>query len=582
MYMSDPSLRGVDEEFEYDEEMIEELQECMNDPIYFIENYVMILSEAKLVHFVLRDYQKKYIKLLHECPRLTASLGRQVGKSISTAAYIVWFIIFNENMKVLLLADKQDNAIEQLQRIKEIIQELPLWMQQGVKTWNAKKIVLSNKSEIKASATQVKSGRGFTVNFMYLDEFAHVEPHIAKAFMNSVFPTVSSDPNAKIVITTTPLGLNFFWEMWEKARKKEESGNLEISDFRTLTMRWNEVPGRDEAFKRAKIDEIGEVAFNQEYDCAFEGSVATLVDSVFIKELSKLYEKDPIEVMDEKRLKIFQAPLPIDIIAKNNYEYVISIDPAMGTKQDYNAAHVWLIKSNVDIEQVALWHGNNVPPLEWVSKLLFLCKLYHAPYVICETNEPSGGIIASSLVNEHGYYNIINMQKEGIGFRMDHVNKIKSCTLLQVYCEKLLLKIHDSQTYKELSMFGKRANSFKALGDSHDDLVCAILSMLFYVNSKYFYGNIDDVSIYKRKSTMVGSGTPSSMDDLIKKALDDLMADDINNVSYASAPLIINGSREKYSDAVRWNEDPVPNQKNNPMFNPHADGNMYRYFKNGY
>lgn len=579
MYMSNASLRGVDEEIEYDQEMIDELLKCSEDPIYFIENYVKIISKSKLVTFEMRDYQKKYIDLLQNNTRSIIKWGRQSGKSISTAAFIVWKIVFGDNIKVLLAADQLDKAVEQLKRIKEMIELLPVWMQQGVKTWNAKRIILANSSEVRAAATHPRSASGYTVNFLYLDEFALVEPSIARDFVSSVFPTVSSDPNAQIAISSTPRGIgNPFHELWEKAERSADKGELKRDDFRFLSIEWNDVPGRDEAWKQSEIEKIGELAFNQEYACKFLGSSATLIDSVYIKELQKLYEKDPIDTLDNKRLRIYHKPIDKRTMKDNNYEYLITVDPAMGTRQDYSAMHVWLLKSNIDIVHCATYHSNNVPPMEMTGKILFLAKLYHDALVLVETNEPAGGIIVNSLKVDHEYYNLVNMQKEGVGFRTHHEAKIKSCTYLQVYCEKLLLKMHDSRFYQELSTYGKKGSTYKAIGDGHDDLISAALMMLFYVNSKFFYGNISEKSIYKHKSYIQSNGANTTMDELISKALDELIAEDYSNED--SGPLIINGTRQKYEDAVHWKQQPIPSQKNNPMFNPHANGNSFRYYPN--
>lgn len=579
MYKNNFALRGAEEEIEYDQEMIDELLKCAEDPIYFIETYIKIISKSKLVLFELREYQKEYILLLKNNTRIASLWPRQVGKSITTAAFIAWKIIFKDNVKVLLAADQLDKAVEQLKRIKEMIELLPLWLQQGVKTWNTKRIILSNSSEIRAAATHPKSASGYTVNFLYLDEFALVEPNIARDFVASVFPTVSSDPDAQIAITSTPRGIgNPFHELWSAAERLIEKGELRKDDFRLSRIKWNEAPDRDEAWKQGEIEKIGELKFKQEYECEFIGSSATLIDGAYIKELQRLYEQDPIDTLDNKRLLIFHKPIDKKTMKENNYEYLITVDPAMGTKQDYSAMHVWLLRSNIDIVHCATYHSNNVPPMEYTGKILFLAKLYHDALVLVETNEPAGGIIVNSLSRDHEYYNLINMQKEGVGFRMHHEAKIKACTYLQVYCEKLLLKMHDSRFYQELSTYGKKGSTYKAIGDGHDDLISATIMMLFYINSKFFYGNISEKSIYKHKSYIQSNGANTTMDELISKALDELIAEDYSNED--SGPLIINGTRQKYEDAVHWKQQPIPSQKNNPMFNPHANGNSFRYYPN--
>ena len=272
--MNEAKLRGDYDEFEYTEEMTDELKKCMNDPIYFIENYLWITAAQKKILFKLREYQITYIKLIHENSNTMVMWGRQSGKSVSTAAYIVWKILFNPNVKVLLLADQQDKALEQLKRIKDMIKEVPLWMQMGVRRWAAKRLILSNDSEVRAAATHAKAASGYTVNFLYLDEFALVDDKIAMDFMSSVFPTVSSDPLAKIVITSTPRGKNHFYRIWEKNERKAKQHILTDGDFVTFSIRWNDVPGRDDAWRIKELSKMDEISFKQEYDCvAYEETV---------------------------------------------------------------------------------------------------------------------------------------------------------------------------------------------------------------------------------------------------------------------------------------------------------------------
>ena len=584
--MSNAALRGDFDEFEYTEEMIEELIKCKNDPVYFIENYVWVISAQKKVLLKLREYQKTYIGMIHENPNVMCMWGRQSGKSVSSAAYIAWKIIFNPNVKVLLLADQQDKALEQLKRIKEMIEGVPLWMQMGVKKWAEKRIIFSNNSEVRAAATHAKAASGYTVNFLYLDEFALVDDKIAHDFMMSVFPTVSSDPNAKIAITSTPRGKNNFYRMWEKNERKAKQGILSRDDFLTFKIRWNDVPGRDDEWRKGELEKLGEVGFKQEYDCAFEGSLATLVHSDFISAMKQKFMINPINIVDDKRMRIFSWPISKKEVDENNYEYLVTVDPAMGTGQDYTVAQVWLVRSNTDIEQVAIYQSNDVPPDSFVPKIMAICKMYHNPYVIIETMEPAGGIILSRLINDYDYYNVINMQKEGIGFRMTHEIKIKACTLLQVYCEKQLLTIRDEITYGEIEMFGKKNNTYKAIGDNHDDCVTSVLSMLYYINSPYFYGNMDDVSIL-RKPTIVKVDNMDETDDvLIKEALQRMMVKDesAGGGGYAAGAIIIPGATNKvvFDDATRWKEEDEYGRGPNARFNPHSNGNMYWHNQSGY
>lgn len=397
----------------------------------------------------------------------------------------------------MVLAHQKSMAVEILTRIKGMLQELPLWMQQPAIKWNEGSVGFSNGSRITCSATQTKSVRGNMVNLLYLDEFAFVEPHIANEFIASVFPTISSMETAKVIISSTPRGLNFFHQMWTDAISKEKSGTAGKKDFRTLKVTWEKHPKRDEEWKQNEINKIGKIRFAQEYSCEFLGSVATLIDS---KYLTNLGYKVPVALLDNDRLRIYEYPVLAKQMTDKGFEYLITVDPAMGTMQDYSVCQVWLIESNTKIRQVAVYESNDVPPKKYVEKIYTLAKLYNDAAVIVETMEQAGGVIISDLHYEKNYPNLIHMNEKGLGFNMAHNRKIEACVYLQVYMEKGLIEIVDNRTITQMSMFGKKGNTYKALADGNDDLITPILAMLFYVNSPYFYGNIDEEPIYKKKT----------------------------------------------------------------------------------
>lgn len=289
MYLNNPDIRGIDDgEMEYEEWQIDELRKCKKDPIYFILKYIKIVDgDHGLINFQPREYSIDFIKAIHSNNYTLAKFPRQSGKSITVAAYLVWYLIFNKRKNAIILAHQKAMSVEQLSRIKAMIQEIPLWMQQPVIKWNESSIAFSNGTRVSASATQTKSVRGFTVNFLYLDEFAFVEPHIANAFISSVFPTISSMTTAKVVITSTPNGLNHFHDMWSKAVARTKSGvALELKDFRTLEIPWNAVPGRTDKWKQEEIEKIGKIRFSQEYECIGYDEIITVRDIVTGKILS--------------------------------------------------------------------------------------------------------------------------------------------------------------------------------------------------------------------------------------------------------------------------------------------------------
>lgn len=516
MYLKNEMLRGLDDpEFEYEDWQINELKKCIKDPVYFILKYVKVIDVDKgVIDFQPRPYSIKFIKNMHKHTRLLSKFPRQSGKSITVAAYLAWYVIFNKNKNAIILAHQKSMATEQLSRIKNIIMNVPLWLQQPVIKWNEGSIWFANGTRVTCSATQGNSARGGTVSFLYLDEFAFVEPHIANEFMASVLPTVSSSKTAKIVVTSTPNSLNHFWKMWTDAEHKANNTKvLDDKDWRIQEIAWNEVPGRDEAWRAKEESMIGSVRFAQEYECSFQGSVATLVDTKFFAN-----EKcpSPIKLLDKNRLRVYEYPLSKEELLENDWNYLITIDPAMGTKQDYSVCQVWLVRSNIDITQVAVYESNDVIPKEFINKAHSLAKIYHNAGIIVETMEQAGGVIVNGLHYDKNYTELIHMNDKGLGFNMSHNKKIEACVFMQVYIEKKLLKIVDQLTIEQLCNFGKKGNSYKALGDGHDDLVTPILSMLYYVNSPYFNGKIDDEKIYAKKTTK------NNFDDLIDENDDNM------------------------------------------------------------
>ena len=275
------------------------------------------------------------------------------------------------------------------------------------------------------------------------------------------------------------------------------------------------------------------------HNCEFQGSVATLVDTKFMKDLP---QTEPIKLADNNKLRIYEYPMEESEYKEKNFEYLVTVDPAMGTKQDYTVAQVWLIESNTKIKQVAVYESNDVGPKKFIEKAYSLAKIYYDAGMIVETMEQAGGVIVSGLHYEKNYPNLIHMNEKGLGFNLSHDRKMEACVFLQVYMEKGLLNIVDQRTIMEMSTFGKRGNSYKALGDAHDDLVMATLSMLYYVNSPYYYGNMDEEPIYKKKSI----ANEFDMDEFEDESMKEMMArlvEEPKDEDY-HLPMILNYNRK--------------------------------------
>ena len=294
-YEGNNFLRGIDEKIEYTPEIIREYIRCRDDIIYFAEHYVKIISidEGEIL-IPLRAYQKRILTAFTSGNKFIILAPRQIGKTVTTFIYILHYAIFNESKEIALLANKEPQAKEILDRIKFAYERLPLWMQQGVKEWNKKTVILENNSKIFIGTTGSSSIRGRSISLLYLDEFAHIPKHLSQEFMDSVFPTVSSSKTSKIIISSTPKGQNYFYDMWQGAVKN-------LNGFIPLKVHYTEVPGRDAKWKASEIRASGLRSFLQEQECC-----RSLSSRVRIKDGHRIFEEtlDILEVIYEPHFEI--------------------------------------------------------------------------------------------------------------------------------------------------------------------------------------------------------------------------------------------------------------------------------------
>ena len=249
---------------EYTENEIKEYNKCKEDIVYFAENYVKIIHvDRGMINFIPYDYQEEIIKTVHNNRFTILCCSRQSGKTTALSANILHYIIFNSEKTVALLANKGDTAREILSRIKLAYENLPNWLQQGVLKFNEGSIELENNSRVIATSTSSSAIRGYAISFLYIDEAAFIEGWTE--FYKSVYPTISSGMETKVVLTSTPNGLNFYYKLWKDAIDGKSS-------FIPIKVTWRDVPGRDEEWKRQTIVNTSEEAFIQEHDAEFIGS----------------------------------------------------------------------------------------------------------------------------------------------------------------------------------------------------------------------------------------------------------------------------------------------------------------------
>ena len=472
-YLGNKNLKAAGTDVEFTKEQVEEYLKCAKDPVYFIKNYVRIVSlDEGLVPFEMYDFQEDMVKKIHDNRFVIAKLPRQTGKSTTVISYLLHYILFTQDVNVAILANKLATARELLHRLKLAYEYLPTWMQQGIVEWNKGSIVLENGSKILASATSSSAVRGGSFNMIFLDEFAFVPQGVAEEFFSSVYPTITSGQSTKVLIISTPKGLNMFYRFWNDAINKR-------NDYVPIEVHWSAVPGRDEKWKEQTIANTSEEQFRGEFECDFIGSAATLISSSKLKCLT--YE-NPLMQNDEG-LCVYEKP-------KEGRIYVTTVDTSRGQGKDYSA-FVIVDVTEMPYKVVAVYRNNTVSPMLYPTVIHSLCRQYNDAYCLVEIND-IGGQVADILHSELEYQNIITVLVKGrkgqiaswggfgggaqVGIRTTTVTKRVGCSVLKSLVEEDKLFINDMNIMQELFSFIAKRNSYEAEAGHHDDLVmCLVL-----------------------------------------------------------------------------------------------------------
>ena len=271
VYLGNPNLKKANTPIEFTQEQIYEFMRCKEDPVYFANNYIKIVSlDEGLTQFHPYHFQEKLINNFHENRFNICKMPRQTGKSTTVVSYLLHYAVFNASVNIGILANKAATARELLGRLQTAYENLPKWMQQGIIAWNKGSLELENGSKILAASTSASAVRGMSFNILFLDEFAFVPNHVADSFFASVYPTITSGKDTKVIIVSTPHGMNHFYRMWHDAEKGR-------SEYVPTDVHWSEVPGRDAKWKSQTIANTSEQQFKVEFECEFLGSVDTLI-----------------------------------------------------------------------------------------------------------------------------------------------------------------------------------------------------------------------------------------------------------------------------------------------------------------
>ena len=482
VYLGNPNLKKAGTPINFTKKQVNEWIKCKNDPIYFAVNYIKIISlDEGLVPFEMYDFQKKILEDFHENRFNIAKLPRQTGKSTTVVAYLLFYAIFYDSVNIGILANKASTARELLSRLQLAYENLPKWMQHGVLVWNKGNVELENGSKILAASTSASAVRGMSFNILFLDEFAFVPNHVAEQFFASVYPTITSGKSTKVIIISTPNGMNHFYKMWEDARRGKNG-------YVTNEVHWSQVPGRDAKWKEETIKNTSPRQFAQEFECDFLGSADTLISP---SKLQTIPFTDPIAS---------NAGLDVYERAEADHEYIITVDVARGIGGDYSAFIVFDI-TTMPYKIVAKYRNNEIKPVLFPSVIFQVAKEYNNPYVLVEVND-IGDSIAATLNYDLEYPNVLMCAMRGragqivgqgfsgnktqLGVKMSVTVKKIGCANLKAIIEEDKLIFTDFQIFQELTTFVQKKQAWEADEGYHDDLVMCMVLFAWLVMQEYF------------------------------------------------------------------------------------------------
>jgi len=493
VYLGNPNLKKANTQIEFTQEQILEFVACRHDPVYFAKKYIKIVSlDEGLVNFDLYPFQEKLVRNFHENRFNICKMPRQTGKSTTVVSYLLHYAVFNDNVNIAILANKASTARDLLGRLQLAYENLPKWMQQGILAWNKGSLELENGSKILAASTSASAVRGGSYNVIFLDEFAFIPNHIADQFFASVYPTISSGQRTKVIVVSTPHGMNHFYRMWHDAEREK-------NEYVPTEVHWSEVPGRDSYWKEQTIANTSEQQFRVEFECEFLGSVDTLISSAKLKSL--VYD-EPIK--SNRGLDIYFEPI-------KNHDYVITVDVARGVGIDYSAFVITDITS-FPHKVIGKYKNNEIKPMLFPSIIVDIAKAYNNAFILCEVND-IGDQVASIIQYDLEYDNLLLCSMRGragqivgqgfsgkktqLGVKMSKTVKKVGCSNLKTLIEDEKILFNDYDIISELTTFIQKHNSFEAEEGCNDDLAMCLVIYAWLVQQDYFK-ELTDQDVRKR------------------------------------------------------------------------------------
>jgi hypothetical protein len=504
-YRNNPNLKLPGVELQYTKEELEEYVKCANDPVYFCEKYIKVKTLDKgVVPFKLYDYQKKFINEIHKNRFVISKWPRQCGKSTCVTSYICHYVTFNQSVNVAILANRLKTAKEELfSKLQLAYENLPHFLQQGVVEWNKTSFKLENGSRVMCDATSSTAIRGGSYNLLLLDEYAFLPSHVAEEFYTATYPTISAGTTTKLIIVSTPNGLNHFHKLWVDANRSKD--HKLKNKFVPVEVGWKETPIspgrpelRDEKWAQEQIANTSAEQFEQEYGCNFLGSANTLISSTKLNVLAS----EEFLSEDSEGLRIYENPNKDKI-------YFLMADVARGQGSDYSAFTV-ISGNETPYKIVATFRNNTISPFAFPNIIKKVGELYNNAYVLVETND-IGGQISNILYNDLNYENLLMTKimgrkgqilsqgfangKSEMGIRTTTQTKKLGCAILKNLVEHDKILINDDRIIHELMAFVSKSNTFKAEDGHNDDLVMTLVFFAWLCRQEYYSDLIETASL---------------------------------------------------------------------------------------
>lgn len=480
MYLGNKNLPTEKAEFDWTTKMVSDLKKCQKNLLYFAENFFTIINlDRGREKIKLHKCQKRVLRALRDDRFNVVLASRQVGKTTMMTIYTLWVACFSADQRILVVANKEQTAINIFKRIRLAYEQLPNWLKPGVIEYGKTSMVLSNGSSIGISTTSSDAGRGDSCNCLVLDELAFIDNHLVESFWKSVYPIISSSKKSKIFIASTPNGTgNLFHDIYSNAVK----GN---NNWTASRIDWWEIPGRDEKWKQDTINSLGSTQiFDQEFGCQFIETGESVLDDELVRRASLTISK-PKHIFDEGHYHVWSLP-------DETRTYTIGVDISEGVGDAASVVQVLDITDLTDIDQVAVYHNDRISPYNFTTKLLEILRQWGSPPALIERNN-CGAQVVDTLVNVHGYENIVNftpsksqsIDRPGI---IAHTNtKYKGVMNMKYWLNEVYaINLRDEQTLDELKTFVRYPNgTWKAIKGTnvHDDRVMSLIWALMILES---------------------------------------------------------------------------------------------------